>query len=34
MYAPVCFRFRTYGVTPDGVAGEYLATMLDHPWMK
>lgn len=33
-FAPVCFRFRTYGVKPDGVAGEYLATMLANPWMK
>lgn len=32
-YAPVCFRFRTYGVTPQGVAGEYLQTMLAHPLM-
>ncbi|MBS0544168.1 MAG: glutathione S-transferase family protein [Proteobacteria bacterium] len=33
-FAPVCFRFKTYGVKPDGVAGEYLATMLANPWMK
>jgi len=33
MYAPICFRFRTYGVKPAGAAGEYLATMLAHPWM-
>lgn len=34
MYAPICFRFRTYGVKPAGVAGDYLATMLAHPWMQ
>lgn len=33
-FAPVCFRFKTYGVVPDGRAGEYLATMLANPWMK
>ncbi len=33
-FAPVCFRFKTYGVKPDGAAGEYLATMLANPWMK
>lgn len=33
-YAPVCFRFRTYGVDPDGAAGEYLQTMLAHPLMQ
>jgi len=31
MYAPVCFRFQTYGVAPEGVAGEYLAAMLASP---
>jgi len=34
MYAPVCFRFRTYGIQPAGAAGEYLATMLAHPLMR
>lgn len=34
MYAPVCFRFATYGVTPEGPAGAYLATMLANPHMK
>jgi glutathione S-transferase len=34
MYAPVGFRFRTYGVRPAGAAGEYLAAMLEHPLMK
>ena len=33
-FAPVCFRFKTYGVTPDGAAGEYLTTMLANPSMK
>ena len=33
-FAPVCFRFKTYGVTPDGAAGEYLTTMLANPYMK
>lgn len=31
MYAPVCFRFQTYGITPEGLAGEYLAAMLASP---
>ena len=30
-YAPVAFRFRTYGVQPDGDAGRYLAALLAHP---
>ena len=33
-YGPVAFRFRTYGVSPDGVAGEYLAALLAHPAMR
>lgn len=33
-FAPVCFRFKTYGVKPEGVAGDYLATMLTNPLMK
>ncbi|WP_341646234.1 glutathione S-transferase family protein [Thauera sp. SDU_THAU2] len=33
-FAPVCFRFQTYGVQPDGAAGEYLATMLANPHMQ
>ena len=33
-YAPVAFRFRTYGVVPDGAAGRYLGSMLAHPWMR
>ncbi len=34
MYAPVCFRFQTYGVAPSGAAGEYLAAMLASPAMQ
>lgn len=34
MYAPVCFRFKTYGVRPDGAAGDYLAAMLADPHMR
>lgn len=33
-FAPVCFRFKTYGVKPEGAAGEYLATMLSYPHMR
>ena len=33
-YAPVGFRFRTYGVTPEGAAGEYLAALLAHPFVR
>jgi glutathione S-transferase len=33
-YAPVAFRFRTFGVTPEGPAGAYLKTLLDLPAMK
>jgi glutathione S-transferase len=32
-YGPVAFRFRTYGVTPSGPAGAYLAALLAHPYM-
>ena len=34
MFAPVACRFQTYGVACDGVAGEYLATLLEHPAMR
>ncbi|GAA5176387.1 glutathione S-transferase family protein [Niveibacterium umoris] len=34
MYAPVCFRFMSYAVTPSGAAGAYLANMLAHPAMR
>ena len=33
-FAPVAFRFRTYGVAPAGAAGEYLATLLAHPFVR
>ena len=33
-YAPVAFRFRTYGVKPAGAAGEYLAALLALPGMQ
>jgi glutathione S-transferase len=33
-YAPVAFRFRTYGVTPAGAAAEYLRVLLDHPFLR
>jgi glutathione S-transferase len=32
-YAPVAFRFRTYGVKPAGAAGEYMAALLALPGM-
>jgi glutathione S-transferase len=34
MYAPVCFRFQTYGIKLGGAAGEYLAAMLVAPSMQ
>jgi glutathione S-transferase len=30
-YAPVAFRFQTYGVTPQGEAKPYLSALLAHP---
>jgi glutathione S-transferase len=33
-YAPVAFRFRTYGVAPRGPAADYLAALLALPAMK
>ena len=33
-FAPVAFRFRTYGVQPAGAAGAYQATLLALPGMK
>jgi glutathione S-transferase len=33
-YAPVVFRFRTYAVEPSGAAGEYMTSMLAHPWLR
>lgn len=32
-FAPVAYRFRTYGVAPTGAAGDYLACLLAHPAM-
>jgi glutathione S-transferase len=32
-YAPVVFRFRTYGVAPDGAAAAYLQAALRHPFV-
>jgi len=33
-YAPVAFRFRTYGVAPGGDAGTYLQALLSHPFVR
>ena len=33
-YAPVAFRFRTYGVTLQGPAAEYLGALLAHPFLR
>ena len=33
-YAPVAFRFQTYGVAPTGAAGDYLAALLAHPFLR
>ena len=33
-FAPVAFRFQTYGVTAPGVAGEYHAALLAHPFVR
>jgi glutathione S-transferase len=33
-YAPVAFRFQTYGVEPEGEAGAYLRRLLAHPWLR
>ena len=32
-FAPVAFRFRTYGVAPEGAAGAYLQAALRHPFV-
>jgi len=34
MYAPVAFRFQSYGVAPQGEAGAYLSALLAHPAMR
>ena len=33
-YAPVAFRFRTYGVQPDGDAGTTCQALLAHPFLR
>jgi glutathione S-transferase len=33
-YAPVCFRFQTYGVVPTGIAGDYQHAMLQTPALQ
>jgi glutathione S-transferase len=33
-YAPVAFRFQTYGVQPAGAGGAYLAALLAHPFLR
>jgi glutathione S-transferase len=32
-FAPVAFRFQTYGVSPRGAAGEYAKSLLAHPFL-
>jgi glutathione S-transferase len=33
-FAPVAFRFRTYGVDPGRAAGEYAKALLAHPYVQ
>lgn len=33
-FAPVAYRFRTYGVTPGAAAGRYLQSLLTHPFLQ
>jgi glutathione S-transferase len=33
-FAPVAFRFQTYGVAPEGTAGEYWRSLLAHPLVR
>ena len=33
-YAPVAFRFQTYGVEPKGEASTYLESLLAHPFVR
>ena len=33
-YAPVAYRFRTYGIAPQGAAADYFAALLAHPAMR
>lgn len=34
MFAPVCFRFNTYGVSLEGFENEYVHSVLTHPPIK
>lgn len=34
MFAPVVTRFVTYSVPAAGAAADYMAAVLDHPWMR
>ena len=33
-YAPVAYRFRTYAVSPEGAAADYLRDLIAHPFMR
>jgi glutathione S-transferase len=33
-FAPVAFRFQTYGVAPGGAAGDYWRALLAHPFLQ
>jgi glutathione S-transferase len=33
-FAPVAYRFRTYGIAPGGAAGAYLSHLLAHPALR
>jgi glutathione S-transferase len=33
-YAPVAYRFQTYGVEPEGAGKAYLAALLAHPLLR
>ncbi|MBI5898551.1 MAG: glutathione S-transferase family protein [Rhodocyclales bacterium] len=33
-FAPVAYRFRTYGIAPAGAAGDYAARLLAHPALR
>jgi glutathione S-transferase len=33
-FAPVAFRFQTYGVQPTGSAGDYCRSLLAHEWLR
>lgn len=34
MFAPVVSRFVTYALPTTGAAADYIAAMMDHPWMR